>query len=70
MSVTTVDIDKALLDEAKDVLGASTVRAAVDLALREVVMRRRQAVALDSLAGLDLDLHPTKVEHDQPAAPR
>lgn len=67
MSVTTVDIDKALLDEAKDALGAGTVRATVDLALREVVMRRRQATALNTLAGLDLDLNPTKVARDRPA---
>lgn len=67
MSITTVDIDKALLDEAKDALGAGTVRATVDLALREVVMRRRQAAALNTLAGLDLDLNPTKVARDRPA---
>lgn len=67
MSVTTVDIDKALLDEAKDALGTGTVRATVDLALREVVMRRRQATALNTLAGLDLDLNPTKVARDRPA---
>lgn len=61
MAITTVDIDRALLEEAKTALGADTVRLAVDQALREVVMRRRQAAALDGLAALDLDLEPKKV---------
>lgn len=63
MGVTTVDIDKALLGAAKEALGATTTRAAIDQALREVVMRRRQAAALDGLAELDLDLHPLKTDH-------
>lgn len=62
--VTTVDIDKALLAEAKDALGATTTKATVDQALREVVMRRRQSAALDGIAQLELDDAPTKVEHD------
>lgn len=62
MAVTTVDIDKALLGEAQEILGVSTARATIDQALREVVMRRRQAAALDGLANLDLELHPTKIE--------
>lgn len=61
MAVTTVDIDKDLLEEAKAELGVDTVKLAVDHALREVVMRRRQAAALDGLASLDLDLDPKKV---------
>ncbi|HEY5848817.1 MAG TPA: type II toxin-antitoxin system VapB family antitoxin [Microlunatus sp.] len=64
MGVTTVDIDKVLLREAMEALGATTVRAAVDQALREVLMRRRQAAALDGLAALNLDLNPTKIEYD------
>lgn len=63
MGVTTVEIDKALLSAAKEALGATTTRAAIDLALREVVMRRRQTAALDGLAELDLDLRPMKIEH-------
>jgi Arc/MetJ family transcription regulator len=60
MGVTTVDIDKALLGEAKAVLGASTVRETIDRALREAVMRHRQTQALDALAALDLDTAPVK----------
>jgi Arc/MetJ family transcription regulator len=68
VGVTTVDIDKALLAEAKDALGAATTKAAVDQALREVVMRRRQSAALDGLAALDLELDATKIFHDDKPA--
>lgn len=61
MAITTVDIDKALLDEAKAALGADTVKLTVYQALREVVMRRRQAAALDGIAALDLDLEPERI---------
>lgn len=63
MGVTTVDIDKGLLAEAKDALGAATTKATIDQALREVVMRRRQTAALDGLAALDLDPNPSKVTY-------
>lgn len=65
MGVTTVDINKALLVEAKALLGAATTKATIDQALREAVMRRRQSVALDGLAALDLDLDPTKIHHNE-----
>lgn len=61
--VTTVDIDKALLSEAKEALGATTTKAAVDQALREVVMRRRQAAALDGLSEIVFDPSPIRVDH-------
>lgn len=64
MAVTTVEIDKALLSEAKEALGASTARSVIDQALREVVMRHRQLLALDGLASLDLELNPAKVTCD------
>lgn len=64
MAVTTVDIDKDLLSEARGALGAATTKATIDQALREVVMRRRQSAALDGLADLDLDLKPTKIGYD------
>lgn len=61
--VTTVDIDQALLAEAKEALGETTTKAAVDQALREVVMRRRQAKAVDGLAEIDFDADPVKIEY-------
>jgi Arc/MetJ family transcription regulator len=53
-----VDIDDDLLDEAKNVLGASTMKETVNRALREVVLverRRRHAARLSAMNGLDLD---------------
>ena len=64
MAVTTVDIDKELLGEAKAILGAATTKSVVEQALREVVMRHRQATALQGLAALDLELNPSKIIHD------
>lgn len=61
--VTTIDIDQKLLGEAKTALGTSTAKATVDQALREVVMRRRQSLALDVLADVEFDVAPVKVEH-------
>ena len=60
--VTTIDIDQELLGEAKDALGTSTAKATVDQALREVVMRRRQSLALATLAEVEFDLDPKKVD--------
>lgn len=60
MTIATVDIDKALLDGAKAAPGTDTVKLTVYQALREVVMRRGQAAALDGIAALDLDLKPEK----------
>jgi Arc/MetJ family transcription regulator len=64
MPVTSVDIDPELLREAKAVLGATTTKAVVDQALREVILRSRQLAALDELATLDLELSPTKITDD------
>ncbi len=69
VGVTTVEIDKTLLGEAKEVLGAATARSAIDQALREVVMRHRQSLALDGLAALDLERDPAKITRE-PAADR
>jgi Arc/MetJ family transcription regulator len=58
MSKRLVDIDDGLLDEAADVLGASTMKDTVNRALEEVVAaarRRRHADRLSRMEGLDLD---------------
>lgn len=44
---TNIDIDEPLLREAQRLSGARTKREAVDLALRELVGRRRQRDMLD-----------------------
>jgi Arc/MetJ family transcription regulator len=46
MSRMTVTIDDALLDEAKEALGAQTRAATIRAALEEAVRRRRLAQAL------------------------
>lgn len=53
-----VDIDDGLLAEARAVLGAATMKEAVNRSLEEVVAserRRRHVQRLMSMEGLDLD---------------
>jgi Arc/MetJ family transcription regulator len=55
---TQVEIDPALLDRAKEILGTTTIGETVDQALREVV--RTEAIRdhlrqMHTLEGLDLD---------------
>jgi Arc/MetJ family transcription regulator len=38
---TTIDIDKGLLKDAQEALGAASASKAVNIALREVVRRKR-----------------------------
>jgi len=58
MGKRLVDIDDELLGEATQVLGASTMKEAVNRALEQVVLvarRRRHAQRLAKMEGLDLD---------------
>lgn len=68
MTVTTVDIDRDLLAQARQLLGTSTTKATVHEALRELVAHRRQTAALDALAALDLDQDASVVEHPRQSA--
>lgn len=52
---TNIDIDDELLAEAMEVTGTTTKKAAVEAALREVVMRHRRRQALDELWGIGWD---------------
>lgn len=57
MRKSSVDIDEALLEEARSLLGASSTQETIDQALREVVRgaaRRREIRALADMEGLDL----------------
>ncbi len=57
MSKTSVDIDNDLLDQARDLLGTSSIRKTIHCALREVVhaeARRQEVAALVTMDGLDL----------------
>ncbi|MHB1784345.1 MAG: type II toxin-antitoxin system VapB family antitoxin [Acidimicrobiales bacterium] len=58
MSKRLVDIDDELLAEASAVLGAATMKEAVNRSLESVVLaarRRRHADRLEAMEGLDLD---------------
>lgn len=58
MTKRLVDIDDELLAEATDILGAATMKEAVNRALEEVVLatrRRQHADRLSAMRGLDLD---------------
>jgi Arc/MetJ family transcription regulator len=58
MTKRLVDIDDDLLGEASALLGASTMKEAVNRALESVVVaarRRRHAARLEEMRGLDLD---------------
>ena len=57
MRKTSVDIDDHLLDQARGLLGTSSIKETVDRALREVVRgaaRRQEISALANMDGLDL----------------
>ena len=52
-----MDIDDALLDEATQILGAATMKEAVNRSLEEVVLAARRRQHADRLSTLrDLDL--------------
>jgi Arc/MetJ family transcription regulator len=58
MSKRLVDIDDDLLEEASALLGASTMKEAVNRSLEAVVLlarRRSHADRLERMRGLDLD---------------
>jgi Arc/MetJ family transcription regulator len=61
MAVTSVDIDPEMLRQVKTTYGVRTNREAISLALRDVVMRKQQLEAIDAIAQLSLDEHPTKI---------
>ena len=58
MTKRLVDINDDLLDRAREILGAETMKATVNGALDELVrmdLRRQHAERLASMRGLDLD---------------
>lgn len=48
---TTLDLDRTLLEEAKEALGAASFTEAIETALREAVARTRHRKAWDELIG-------------------
>ena len=58
MGKRLVDIDDDLLEEATAILGAATMKEAVNRSLEEVVLaqrRRRHIERLEAMEGLELD---------------
>ena len=58
MTKRLVDVDDALLEAATAILGASTMKEAVNRSLQSVVLadrRRRHADRLEEMRGIDLD---------------
>jgi Arc/MetJ family transcription regulator len=62
MAVTSVDVDAAMLRQAKVDYGVRTNREAINLALREAVQRHRQLDAIDSIAAMTIEPDARKVE--------
>ena len=57
MSKTSVDIDNNPLEQARNLLGTSSIKETIHCALREVVQaaaRRQEVEALVKMDGLDL----------------
>ncbi len=63
MAITSVDIDTETLRLAKSSLGVRTNREAINLALRDVVMRRRQIEAIDILSTIEIDNDATTISY-------
>lgn len=63
MAVTSVDIDTEMLRLAKSSYGVRTNREAINLALRDVVMRRRQIEAIDTIAQIPVDRDASTVSY-------
>ncbi len=62
MPVTSVDIDSDVLQSAKRAFGVKTNREAIDLALREAVLRRRQLDAIDAIAAMTFEIDALRAD--------
>jgi len=51
---TTLDLDRSLLEEAKEALGARSFTEAIEMALRQALSRTQARAAWEALDGSDL----------------
>ncbi len=58
----TVVIDDELLNEARSVLGTTSIRETLETGLREAIRRRRLEELRRLLGNFDLDLTPEELE--------
>jgi Arc/MetJ family transcription regulator len=63
MAITSVDIDTETLRLAKDSLGVRTNREAINLALHDIVARRRQLEAIDTISQTPVDPEATTISY-------
>ncbi len=61
MSRMTVTVDDALIEEARDALGASTKSETLRRALEEVLRRRKLEQVLDHAGRVELDIDPERL---------
>ena len=61
----TLELDERLINEAMDLVGGKTMRATVELALRELVAarRREELVAVIGITDFDMTLKDHKDKH-------
>lgn len=54
----SVDVDPELLEEAKELVGVRTKRETIEIALREMILRRRlkEIIGLEGSGLLEIDL--------------
>lgn len=62
MSRLTVSVDPGLLEEARKVAGVRTKREAIDMALRELISRRRIEELIDAAGSGLVDMTPEELQ--------
>lgn len=68
MAVTSIDIDPVELSTARRLLGASSNRETVDIALKTLIAVRRQAAAVETIIGRRFDDDQIDAPTVEPAA--
>ncbi|MBT1544036.1 type II toxin-antitoxin system VapB family antitoxin [Curtobacterium aurantiacum] len=72
MAVTTIDLDQAVLDTAKELTGARTNRDVVNRALQTLIAVRRQPAAVERIMARDFtddQTHASVVRYTAPGVP-
>ena len=63
MAITSVNVDAEILRQAKQAYGVRTNREAINLALRDIVMRQQQLEAIEAIASMNLDEGAEKITY-------
>ena len=62
---TTIEIDPALLKEAQNVLGTTTIKGTVDASLKAVIRQRQLQALADALGSIPLELTTEKLRRQR-----